>query len=260
MPDGAICNSRYTAATLPRIYSQPRQTRKLPCEVVYYPVAPPSGISPAERAAARGELGAAPGAAVVIQVSRMEEWKGHRLHLDALARLSRMPAHAEWTCWIVGGAQQPREERYLEALRAAAAALGIGPRVKFLGQRRDVARLLAAADIHCQPNTGPEPFGIAFIEALYASLPVVTTAIGGALEIVDDSCGILVAPNDPDALAAALRGLVDDPELRARLGAGGPARAAALCDPVKQMARLAESLTKIVTRDRKLARNSLGSA
>src|SRR4029077_2024641 len=113
--------------------------------------------------------------------------------------------------------------RYLEALRAEAAALGIAPRVNFLGQRGDVARLLAAADIHCQPNTGPEPFGITFIEALYAGLRVVTSAIGGALEIVDDSCGILVEPNDPAALAAVLGRLIEDRGLAALLGGAGPA-------------------------------------
>ena len=61
----------------------------------------------------------------------------------------------------------------------------------------DVPRLLAAADIHCQPNISPEPFGIAFIEALAAGLPVVTSAIGGAIEIVDDTCGRLVPASDP---------------------------------------------------------------
>src|SRR5207302_1246255 len=105
--------------------------------------------------------------------------------------------------------------------------------------------LLAAADIHCQPNTGPEPFGITFIEALYAGLPVVTTGIGGALEIVDGSCGILVEPGDPAALAAALGRLIEDRDLRARLGAAGPARAAALCEPRAQLQTLAHALTKL---------------
>jgi glycosyltransferase involved in cell wall biosynthesis len=172
----------------------------------------------------------------------MEEWKGHRLHLNALARLAGVP---EWTCWIVGGAQRPHEARYLETLRAQAAALGIGPRVNFLGQRGDVARLLAAADIHCQPNTGPEPFGITFIEALYAGLPVVTTSIGGALEIVDGSCGIPIEPDDPAALTTALRRLIEDRELRACLGAAGPARATALCEPRAQMRALARALVKL---------------
>jgi glycosyltransferase involved in cell wall biosynthesis len=245
VPDGAVCTSRFTAASLPLIYPS---ALRVPCEVVYCPVAPAPGLSPADRAAVRAELGVAPEAVVVIQVSRMEEWKGHRLNLNALARLARSQGGSDggskWTCWIVGGAQRPHEARYLEALRAEAAALGIGPRVNFLGQRGNVARLLAAADIHCQPNTGPEPLGITFIEALYAGLPVVTTAIGGALEIVDGSCGMLVAPDDPAALAAALGRLIEDRELRERLGAAGPARAAALCDPTRQMARLAEALNQ----------------
>jgi glycosyltransferase involved in cell wall biosynthesis len=246
VPDGAICDSRFTAATLPLIYpQQSSQVPRVPCEVVYYPVARASGVSHADRAAVRAELGAAPEAVVVIQVSRMEEWKGHRLHLNALARLAGVHGVSEWTCWIVGGAQRPHEARYLEALRAEAAALGIAPRVNFLGQRGDVARLLAAADIHCQPNTGPEPFGITFIEALYAGLPVVTSAIGGALEIVDGSCGILIEPNDPAALAEALGRLIEDRELRARLGAAGPARAAALCEPQTQLQALARTLAKL---------------
>ena len=57
-----------------------------------------------------------------------------------------------------------------------------------------------AADIHCQPNTAPEPFGLVFVEALYAGLPVVTTALGGALEILTDACGVLVPAGDAPAL------------------------------------------------------------
>ncbi|HVB57234.1 MAG TPA: glycosyltransferase, partial [Candidatus Acidoferrales bacterium] len=149
VPDGAICNSRFTAASLPAIYPD------IPVEVIYCPVGAPEYHEPrAGREAVRAELKTAQEAIVVIQVSRMEEWKGHRLHLNALARLNGVPG---WTCWMAGGAQRPHEARYLEDLRAEAVALGIGSRVSFLGQRRDVARLLAAADIHCQPNTGPEP-------------------------------------------------------------------------------------------------------
>jgi len=238
LPDLAICNSRFTAATLPLIYP------RAPWEVCYTPVAAPPYSSQADREAVRAELETAADAVVVIQVSRMEEWKGHRLHLNALARLNSLPG---WTCWFVGGAQRPHEARYLEGLRAEATALGIGPRVRFLGERNDISRLLAAADIHCQPNTGPEPFGITFIEALYAGLPVVTTAIGGALEIVDGSCGMLVQPGDPATLASAVGELIENCELRARLGAGGPVRAAALCDSGRQMARLDELLGRFTS-------------
>ena len=71
--------------------------------------------------------------------------------------------------------QRPHEQDYLNELKIQANNLDLCDRLQFLGQRSDVAQLLAAADIHCQLNTGVEPFGITFIEALYASLPVVTT-------------------------------------------------------------------------------------
>jgi glycosyltransferase involved in cell wall biosynthesis len=114
--------------------------------------------------------------------------------------------------------------------------------VRFLGQRSDAPELLAAADVHCQPNTGPEPFGVAFVEALYAGLPVVSTALGGALEIVDESCGVLVPPGEVGELRAALRGLIADPAERSRLGRGGPARARALCEPRRALDRICDLL------------------
>lgn len=236
-PDLAICNSRFTATALGHIYPQTQ------AQVVHYPIAQASPSRHHEREAVRVELDTASDATVIIQVSRMEEWKGHRLHLNALARLRDEP---QWTCWMVGGAQRPHEQRYLETLREQAASLGIAHRVRFVGQRGDVGRLLAAADIHCQPNTGAEPFGITFIEALYMGLPVVTTAIGGAMEIVNDSCGILVPPDNPAALAEALQGLIDNGEARERLGAAGPHRAATLCDPSAQMTRLRAILAQTV--------------
>jgi glycosyltransferase involved in cell wall biosynthesis len=103
-----------------------------------------------------------------------------------------------------------------------------------------VAQLLAAADIYCQPNTVAEPFGIAFIEALYAQLPVVTSDLGGAREIVNDACGLLVSPGDARALSASLVRLIEDRRLRQKLGNAGPERARELCDVQTQMQRLSE--------------------
>jgi glycosyltransferase involved in cell wall biosynthesis len=137
----------------------------------------------------------------------------------------------------------------LQELQAQARELNITDRVKFLGQRADVRRLLVAADIHCQPNTSPEPFGIAFVEALYAGLPVVTTAIGGGLEIVDESCGRLVAPNDAIALSQVLGSLMANPGERADLAAGGRSRALALCDPARQLTRLHDLLSGLVIQE-----------
>jgi glycosyltransferase involved in cell wall biosynthesis len=233
-PDLVVGNSRYTLGTLPNLYPGAR------AELVAYPVeAPDAAGLRRERDATRAELGAAPGDVVIVQSCRLEPWKGHRLHLEALGRLRDVPG---WTCWQVGGVQRDSEAAYLRELQAQAERLGIAERVRWVGQRRDVPRILAAADVHCQPNLGPEPFGIAYVEALYAGLPVVSTAMGGAAEIVDPGCGILTPPGDADALAGALRRLVADPALRASLGAAGPARAAELCAPGRQVERLARAL------------------
>lgn len=235
-PDLVIANSRYTAATLEQLFPGIRR------EVIYCPVPAPSMTDPtAVRQAVRAELDTSEDAVVVIQASRLERWKGHTLLLDALAQLRDVP---NWKCWMAGGAQRPAETAYLQELQCQAGQSGLGDRVRFLGQRKDVPRLLAAADIHCQPNLGPEPFGIAFIEALYAGLPVVTTALGGALEIVTEGCGRLVPPTDPAKLTEMLRQLVEQADTRKALGANGSRRAECLCGPTQGLPRLREVLAR----------------
>lgn len=234
-PQFVIANSRHTASSVHRVFPGVRT------DVVYYPC---DMMLTAQRAAVRARvrvsLGTTEDDVVIVTTCRLDPWKGHRLLLDALARL-RSTTRNRWVAWIAGGSQRPKEERWLATLRGTAERGGIAGHVRFLGQRSDVPDLLAAADIHCQPNTGPEPFGLAFVEALWTGLPVVTTAMGGALEIIDDRCGVLVDP-EQGALAAALGRLIDDPFERERLGAFGPTRARALCDPetrVRELGQLA---------------------
>jgi glycosyltransferase involved in cell wall biosynthesis len=240
-PDFAIANSDYTLEAVPNLYPG------IGGGILYYPVLCPSIPNPdSVRKAVRAELNTADDSVVIIQASRLERWKGQTLLLSALEQLRDVP---NWVCWIAGGTQRPHEAQYLQELQAQARELGIIDRVQFLGQRADVPHLLVAADIHCQPNTGPEPFGIAFVEALYAGLPVVTTAMGGGLEIVDESCGKLVAPDDANALSQVLRSLITNPGERVELSAGGPARAYQLCDPAKQMTRLHDLLSQLVQQE-----------
>jgi glycosyltransferase involved in cell wall biosynthesis len=221
-----ICNSHYTAdavsAWLP----------SAPLEVIYAPVS----ASPADRGTReeiRRELGADEATTVIVIASRFEWWKGHAELLEAASRL-----HGKWEIWIAGGTQRTAEQAYARELNEFARSAGIAGRVRFLGERRDVPRVLQGADIHCQPNSAPEPFGVAFVEALYAGVPVVTSDAGGAREIVTSVCGMLVPIGARGALVAALQSLIDDPARRKALGAAGPARARALTDPVAQIASL----------------------
>jgi glycosyltransferase involved in cell wall biosynthesis len=222
-PDIVIANSRFTAGTMPLLFPE------TPLKIVFYPVMP---TQPADakscRAEIRSALGVKDDTVAIIQVSRMEAWKGHHLHLDALAKLKDDP---RWTCWMVGGAQRPAEQEYMREIQEKAIRLEIGGRVHFLGQRSDIPSLLAAADIFSQPNLGAEPFGIVFIEALAAGLPVVTTAMGGPKEIINESVGIVAPPGNADLVAESLHRLIDSADLRSSLGQHGPERARELCDP-----------------------------
>jgi len=235
-PEFVIANSRFTAAWVRD------QFPKTPVHVVYCAV-PPGELPEADRSRAtlRQEQGIDEDTTVILQVGRLEPWKGHLVHLHALALLD--PSE-KWVCWIAGGPQTDEQQEYFNQLQATANQLGISSRVKFLGQRSDVPKLLRAADIFCQPNQGPEPFGLVFVEALWAGRPVISSSLGGAMEIVDETCGLLVQPGDPNSLAESLRALIQSPALRLELGRAGPARARQLCDPAARMNQLRD-LSKV---------------
>ena len=229
VPDMVICNSAFTASTLVALFPG------TPSEVVHPPVTPHAGSWSVDRSSIRASLATSEDAFVIVQASRSEEWKGHRVLLQALRGLADIPG---WVWWQIGGAQRPAERRYLDSLREHAHQVGIAARVRWVGERDDVRRLLTAADVYCQPNVRPEPFGIVFVEALAAGLPVVTTRTGGAVEIVDHTCGLLLDGPDPAAVESALRRLIQDPALRRRLANAAVQRAARFCDRDRHAAHL----------------------
>jgi glycosyltransferase involved in cell wall biosynthesis len=190
----------------------------------------------------RREMNTPEDALVVVQVGRIEPGKGQLVHLEALAQLRKL---SNWICWFVGGPQQPKEKQYFHEMQTASVRLGIADRVRFLNERSDVFRLLKAADIYCQPNVEPESFGLTLVEALNAGIPVVTTGIGGANEILDKKCGMLVSPHNSQELAAALQRLIENADLRHQLSKHGPARARQLCDPLSRIREFCGILTSL---------------
>jgi len=164
--------------------------------------------------------------------------KGHDVLLAALAELAR-PAHGGLRprLWIAGDGEE-RDE-----LEQQARSLGLGERVSFLGVRDDVGDLLAAADLCVLPSR-QEGLGVAALEAMAAGRPVVASKVGGLAGAVEDGlCGLLVPPEEPAALAAALARVLGDAALSARLSAGGRARverhysAARMVDAYEQLYR-----------------------
>jgi len=229
-PDRIIANSHYTAASVGTLFKSPAPS------VLYYSTEVASGPSDsAIRDRLRKAEGVQPNEVVLFQASRFERWKGLHIFVHALTHLKEIPG---WVAWLAGAPQKRGEEAYLAELKNIASEGGISSRLKFLGWRSDVPQLMQAADVFCQPNTGPEPFGLVFTEALSNRLPVLATSIGGAKEIITNECGILVPPDDPIAVADALRRLVLNHDLRRQLGVAGPARAQHLVEPKRQMQAL----------------------
>lgn len=162
----------------------------------------------------RAELGIADGQFVVLAMAKLMHRKGLDLLIPAFARLQ-----ARGAVLVLAGSG-PEEA----ALRALAAQIGVIDRVRFLGHREDPGDLLAACDVFVLPSRA-EGLGVAALEALAAQRPVLVTKVGGLAEVViDGQCGVVVPPEDVPALAAALQRLHDDPALRQRLAAAGPAR------------------------------------
>jgi glycosyltransferase involved in cell wall biosynthesis len=235
-PDLVIANSRYTQQHLPCLYPS------VPDRVIYCPVTPIECANPQQvRQQVRQQLGTAAETTVIVQVSRLERWKGHSLAIAALAQIHDLP---NWEYWIVGGIQRDCERAYCEELQQQIQQLGLEQRVRFLGERQDVPDLLIAADIFCQPNLSAEPFGIAFIEALYAGLPVVTVAIGGGGEIVTPACGYAVELENSGEIASALRELVQQPAQRQQFRTAAIHRATELCEPQQQIFAVKEAIDR----------------
>lgn len=153
---------------------------------------------------------------VAACVGRLSPEKGQRYLLEAVG-VARTAIH---NLRVVVAGDGPD----LEALKAQARAAGIQDIVSFLGWTSDIPSLLRAANVLVQPSTR-EGFGLAVAEAMAAGCPVVCTAVGGIPELVDhDSCGILVPPRDPTALALALTTLSEQPALAVRLAAAAHRR------------------------------------
>jgi len=235
-PDAVIAGSAFEATSVPALFPDVRPES---ASVVYYATEVGNEAPAHVRDEVRRELSTPLDHRVIVCAARLSPYKGHEMLIEALGQLRRRP---DWTAWIVGGPQTPAEARFDKHLRARAAALGIADRIRFLGERRDVPRLLRGADLHCQPNVGPEPFGICFVEALWAGLPVVTSSIGGALEIVTPELGELVPPSDATALARALDRCLDDGEKARVVREKGPAWARSLCSPEAFARRLSGAL------------------
>lgn len=164
----------------------------------------------------RREFGLPDDAPIIGVVGRLTEQKGHRTLLQTFARLCG--GYPDARLFVVGdGELRP-------ALQALAQELDVAGRVIFTGYRDDAAGLMADFDLLAVPSLW-EGFGLVLLEAMNAARPVVASRVSAIPEIVSDGeTGLLVPPGDAEALASALRRLLDDPALAAEMGRRGRER------------------------------------
>jgi arylsulfatase A-like enzyme/glycosyltransferase involved in cell wall biosynthesis len=165
------------------------------------------------RNAARATLCLPKRTQIVLGVGRLHSIKNYKLLIDAsVAILKQRPN----TLFLLAGEGDHRAE-----LEARISALGVEKNWRLLGQRKDIALCLAAADVFVQPSRC-EGFGLAVIEAMAAGLPVVATDVGGMGEIIEhEVTGLLIPHNDRAQLATSMHRLLAEPELAAQLGQAG---------------------------------------
>jgi glycosyltransferase involved in cell wall biosynthesis len=147
----------------------------------------------------------------VITIANLRPEKSHETLIAAAPLLQR--THPDLRYLIVGDGSRRAE------LEALARVKGVDGLFEFLGHREDVPQLLADADAFVLPSRS-EAFPNCLLEAMAAGLPVVASAVGGILDLVEPGrTGILVPPSDAQALAAALRTLTADPAQARAMGA-----------------------------------------
>jgi glycosyltransferase involved in cell wall biosynthesis len=207
LPTAVVTNSQATLETLPQ---------SLRSRVLYNPVVVPDSVEqpPSRPARIAGET-------VVGVIGRLAPWKGQDVFLEAFADAFR---GSSVRGRIIGSAMFG-EDDYARSLERQTALLGISDQIEFRGFRDDVWAELSELDILVHCSVSPEPFGQVVLEGMAAGVPVVAAAAGGPAELITSGVdGILTAPGDRHALAATLRMLNDDPDLRVRLSNAGRAR------------------------------------
>lgn len=187
----------------------------------------PDEIGAKDAVVLRSQWGLTDWRPVIMLPGRLARWKGHAVLIRAMAALANQDA----LCLMVGGGN----DAYRAEMQALAASLGVGDRVRFVGDCRAMPAAYAQADIVVSASTDPEAFGRVAVEGQAMARPVIASAHGGSVESVVDlaahpqaGTGWLVPPGDAAGLAAALdRALALTTDARGAIGQRGRANAIA---------------------------------
>jgi glycosyltransferase involved in cell wall biosynthesis len=172
----------------------------------------PRLLSKEERASVRAEITNGDLGPIVISVGRLSAPKGYPDLIEAFTSIAaRFP---EATLVIAGTGEMKAQ------LNEMIQTLGMENRIRLLGARNDIPRLLMASDVYVNSSYF-EGLSVALLEAMAAGLPVVATTVGDASRLVIEETGLLIQPGQPDELADALTTLLGNPKRSQLMGAAG---------------------------------------
>ena len=152
---------------------------------------------------------------VIAIVGRLTPIKGHKDFLKAMAKVIRQKPKVK--IQIVGGVAK-NKEAYAQELHTLVRHLGLKEHVKFLGDCKNVPKILSKVDVLVMASTIPESFGRVIIEAQAIGVPVVATRVGGVVDIIDEEkTGLMVMPRDADAMSAAVLRILNNKNFAKKL-------------------------------------------
>ncbi|WP_292879807.1 glycosyltransferase family 4 protein [Nisaea sp.] len=198
--DRVIAISHFIASEIERRFGTGSDKLRIIPRGVNTDLFDPDGVSAERMIKLTREWRLPDGVPVVVLPGRVTRWKGHEVLIEALRRLGDQPVH----CIMVGSYEG--KESFKAELEEKIAKAGLTASVMFTGAASDLPCVYKIADVVVSASIDPEPFGRVMIEAQAMGRPIVATDHGGAREsVLPGETGFLVAPNDPDALAAGIR-------------------------------------------------------
>lgn len=221
--DAVIANSQWTADHIVREHRIASERITVIHRGVDLEEFDPAGVSPDRIAALRARWNVGEGQMIVLLPGRLTRWKGQLVFLAALAQLARASALDNVRAVIAGDAQGRND--YIAELRAAIAQNGLEDTVPIMPHITDMPAAYLASDIVVSASTDPEAFGRVAAEAGAMGRPVIASDHGGAREtVLPNRSGLLIPPNNTEALGHALSALLSAPdEERRRMGEAGRA-------------------------------------
>ena len=233
LPSFAVKMMRFLAARVPAFVIANSQSTldQLHLAVAKPGAVVPSGVDPQGEVVYDGIASGIPpvasdtlvtGPLRIAIVGRLAGWKGQHIFLEAASKLVEAGIDAQF---LIAGTAMFGEDSYVAELHSQVDRLGLQGKVQFLGHVDPIEAFLPTVSILVHASTSPEPFGQVVIEGMAAGIPVVATDGGGVKEtVVHGETGLLVPMGNAQALADALRMLIDRPELRAKLSTKGRQR------------------------------------